>query len=84
MSPQVTAVEPLENFQLRLFFNNGEVRIFDVSPYLNQGIFVELQDIHYFKQVQPFFGGVQWAHEQDFGPDTLYLESKVDEDWKAA
>lgn len=84
MSPKVTAVEPLENFQLRLFFNNGEVRIFDATSYLDQGIFIELKDIQYFKQVKPFFGGVQWLHEQDLSADTLYLESKVDEDWQAA
>jgi Protein of unknown function (DUF2442) len=83
MSPKVTKVEPLENFTLRLFFSNGEVKRFDVTPYLEQGIFVELKDIHYFNRVKPFFGGVQWLHEQDFSADTLYLESQADIDWQA-
>lgn len=83
MSPKVTKVEPLENFTLRLFFSNGEVKRFDVTPYLEQGIFVELKNIHYFNRVKPFFGGVQWLHEQDFSADTLYLESQADTNWQA-
>jgi hypothetical protein len=83
MSPKVTKVEPLANFTLRLFFSNGEVKRFDVTPYMERGIFVELKDIHYFNRVKPFFGGVQWLHEQDFSADTLYLESQPDTDWQA-
>jgi Protein of unknown function (DUF2442) len=83
MSPKVTKVEPLENFTLRLFFSNGEVKRFDVTPYLEQGIFVELKDIHYFNRVKPFFGGVQWLHEQDFSADTLYLKSQTEIGWQA-
>jgi hypothetical protein len=84
MSPKVIKVEPLANFQLRLFFDTGEVRCFDVKPYLDKGIFTELKNIDYFNQVKPCFGGVQWLHEQDFSADTLYLKSIVDTDWNAA
>jgi hypothetical protein len=84
MSPKVIKVEALENSCLRLFFDNGETRIFDVSSYLDKGFFRELQNIHYFKQVKPFFGGVQWPHEQDFGPDTLFLESTLESIWDVA
>jgi hypothetical protein len=84
MSPKVVKVEPLETHQLRLFFDNGEVRHFDVYPYLDRGIFKELIDNRYFNQVKPFFGGVHWPHEQDFGPDTLFLESNLESTWEAA
>jgi Protein of unknown function (DUF2442) len=84
MSPKVTKVEALSDFTLRLFFNNGEVKRFDVRPYLDKGIFIELQDIHYFQRIKPFFGGVQWLHEQDLSADTLYLGSVVDTDWNVA
>jgi hypothetical protein len=36
MSPKVVTVEPLADYQLRLFFDNGEVKRFDVSPYLEK------------------------------------------------
>jgi hypothetical protein len=84
MSPKVVKVEALASSQLRLFFDNGEVRVFDVSPYLEKGIFKELQAIHYFERVKPFFGGVQWPNEQDFGPDTLFLESSPESVWDIA
>lgn len=78
MSAKVVNVEPLANFRLRLHFDNAEVRCFDVTPYLEKGIFAELQNIAYFNQVKPFFGGVQWPHEQDFSADTLYLGSEAE------
>jgi hypothetical protein len=84
MSPRVVKVEALENSKLRLFLDNGEVRIFDVSPYLDKGCFKELKSHQYFKQVKPFFGGVQWPNEQDFGPDTLFLDSTLESVWDVA
>jgi hypothetical protein len=84
MSPKVVKVQALEEYILRLFFDNGEVRHFDVAPYLDKGIFEELRNIHYFNQVKPFFGGVHWPHEQDFRPDTLFLESNLESTWEAA
>jgi hypothetical protein len=77
-------VEPLPDHCLRLFFDNGEVRLFDVLPYLDKGIFGELKSDAYFKLVKPFLGCVQWPHGQDFGPDTLFLESELESIWEAA
>ena len=79
MSPKVIKVEPLENYQLRLTFSNGEVRCFDVTPYLDKGIFTELKNLEYFRQVKISFSSVQWLHEQDFSRDTLYLLSEQEE-----
>ena len=84
MSPKVSKVETLANYRLRLCFNNGEVHVFDVKPYLSKGVFQALQAVGYFEQVKPFFGGVQWPQEQDFSPDTLYLESQTEENTAAA
>ena len=79
MSPKVIKVEPLKYYQLRLTFSNGEIRRFDVTPYLDKGIFTELQSIDYFQQVQLSFGSIQWPNEQDFSSDTLYLTSQPEE-----
>ena len=75
MNPKVTAVEPMNSYILRLTFENNDVRVFDVSPFLEKGIFQELKDESYFRQVSVAFGWVQWPHEQDFSKDTLYLLS---------
>lgn len=75
MNPRVKAVRPLKNYSLELTFDNDEVKVFDVSPYLNFGVFKELKDESFFKAVTTFMGTVKWPHDQDFCPDTLYEES---------
>jgi hypothetical protein len=76
MNPRVKHVIANEDYTIRLFFDNGEERIFDVSPYLDKGIFQELRDMRIFASVRPFLGSVQWKNGQDFCPDTLYLASR--------
>lgn len=72
---KVVAVKANEDFSLDLKFDDGSVKRFDVKPYLNYGVFTELKDFEYFKQVRIAFGTVQWPNEQDISPETLYLES---------
>ena len=75
MNPRVTHVKPEQNFSLLLTFTNGEVKRFDVKPYLEIGIFKELQDVSVFNSVKPFLGSIQWSNGVDLCPDTLYMES---------
>ena len=76
MNPKVIAVEAKRDHFLKLSFENNEIKIFDVSPFLNKGIFKELEDYNYFRRAVVSFGSVEWPHEQDFSYDTLYLLSK--------
>lgn len=71
----ITSVKPLDNYLLELRFSNNEVGQFDVKPYLEQGIFKELKDEVYFKQVTTQFDSIAWKNGQDFSPDTLYIKS---------
>lgn len=75
MNPSVKNVEPLDNYKLKLLFTNGDLKVFDVYPFLDKGIFCELKDDSYFKQVKVVSGAVEWPHEQDFSSDTLFLLS---------
>ncbi|MBF0342129.1 MAG: DUF2442 domain-containing protein [Magnetococcales bacterium] len=75
MNPKVVAVEACEPPSLVLTFANGERRRFDVSPYLDKGIFKELRDSAYFRSVRAASGFVAWPRGQDFSSDTLYLKS---------
>ncbi|MBR3107931.1 MAG: DUF2442 domain-containing protein [Clostridia bacterium] len=76
MNPQALSVEPLENYQLRVGFDNGEVRIFDVKPLIRGSWMGELADKAYFKTVRIGGLSVEWPHEQDICPDQLYECSK--------
>ena len=75
MNPEVVNVLPETDYTLHLWFTNGEEGIFDVKPYLNKGIFRDLQDISMFNSVRPFIGTIQWANEADLCPDTVYMDS---------
>lgn len=76
MNPRVKGVEPEKDYFLKISFTNGEVKIFDVKPYLSFGAFTELKDLSQFNSVKPFLGSIQWANGLDLCPDTLYMESK--------
>ena len=77
MMIKVTEVRVLADHQLELSFNTGETRVFDVGPYLDKGIFTELRDPSYFRSVRLAFGSIAWPNEQDFGPESLYVESRA-------
>jgi len=76
MNPRVTNVKPTQNYMLQITFSNGEVKKFDVKPYLGIGLFKELKDLSIFNSVTPFLGSIQWSNGVDLCPDTLYLDSK--------
>lgn len=70
---KVKAVEPLENYKLKITLSNGKKGIFDVAPYLNRGVFQELKDPRYFRRVYVDYGTVVWPNEQDIAPDTIEM-----------
>jgi hypothetical protein len=74
VNPRVISVKAEEGYKLSLTFENGETKIFDMSPYLDFGVFTELKDKNYFQQVKPFLGSITWPNGQDICPDTLYIK----------
>jgi hypothetical protein len=77
VNPRVAGVKPNPDYTLTLTFTNGQVKTFDVKPYLDKGIFRELRDMRLFNSVRPFLGSVQWKNGQDFCPDMLYMDSQA-------
>lgn len=73
---KVVKVKPIGDFQLRLTFENKEVKTFDVKPYLEKGIFAELKEPEAFYAVKISLGSINWPSGQDFSPETLYMEGK--------
>jgi len=71
---KVISAEAMENYKLRVLLSNNKKGIFDVSPYLDKGIFRELRDPQYFRRVGVAYGGVMWPHEQDFSAETIEYE----------
>lgn len=77
MNPRIVNVIPDQNYTLSITFANGEVKSFDMKPYLEIGMFKELKDKSVFNSVKPFLGSIQWANGLDLCPDTLYLEGSI-------
>lgn len=76
MNPRVLQVIPGDDYTLSLVFTNGEKAIYDCHELLDYGVFSELRDKNYFRQVTVTHGTIVWPHDQDICPDTLYLDSK--------
>lgn len=74
-NPKVIAVRPLPKHRLELRFANGELRVFDATPYLDRGVFVALTDEACFAQARVVAGSIEWPGEIDLSYDTLYLDS---------
>ncbi|PZV25989.1 MAG: DUF2442 domain-containing protein [Snowella sp.] len=77
MNPYVKKVKPIENYFLKLWFDNEEQKIFDLKPYLNKGIFSQLKNISLFNSARVVSGSVEWPNGLDLSYDTLYLESQT-------
>jgi len=75
MNPKPLRVEPLSRNRLRLFFENGEKRIFDASAWLERGLFSELKDKELFRGVRISFDSVEWPNGADICPELLYEQS---------
>lgn len=73
----VKTVEALSDYRLYVEIEDGRKGIFDMKPYLNHGVFRELQNVDYFKQVGILFGSITWPHEQDIAPETLIAQMKI-------
>ena len=74
----VTKVTPKDNYNLLLSFDTGEQKLFDMTPYLDKGIFQKLKNDNFFKTARIGNDTVIWGNgEIDMSPDTLYLKSNA-------
>ncbi|MBR5097525.1 MAG: DUF2442 domain-containing protein [Treponema sp.] len=78
LSPRVLEVFPLENYILKLKFNNDEIRFFDAKKIYDLPCFQPLKQKEFFNAVHVELGSVAWANDIDYCPDTLYEESYIE------
>jgi hypothetical protein len=69
---RVVSVDTLDGYKLNILFNNGERKVFDVSPYLSKGLFARLRDPELFKQAYVAYDTVCWPGNLDIAPETLF------------
>jgi len=71
----VKKVKPLTNYKLELTFENKEIKIFDVKPYLETGLFKTLKNENIFKMVKVSYDSIEWPNRIDLDPEVLYENS---------
>ena len=76
MYPAVTDVKPDKDYTLLLRFENGDLKRFDMKPFLDKGIFKELKDISKFNSVHVAFDTIEWDNNADFDPEALFVYSE--------
>ena len=69
---EISKAEYLGDYRIRLWFNNGEVRIVDLANSLRGEAFRPLHDLDYFKQFSIRFNTIEWENGADFAPEYLY------------
>lgn len=74
LQPRLVKVEPIAPLKLQLTYENGEIKIFDVSPYATGPWYGELKEDAYFRTVRilPDGVGIEWGNGQDIAPHELY------------
>jgi hypothetical protein len=77
MHPRVTRLTPQAGHRLLLELDNGETRLFDLSPWLDKGVFRALQGRAEFEQARVVDGAVEWSGEIDLSCDALCLRSAM-------
>lgn len=73
MTPDVNKVKVLANFCIEAEFVTGEIRRFDMRPYLDFPAFSSLKESGLFMRARVANGTVVWNDDIDLSPDTLYL-----------
>ena len=75
LRPTAINVTVLKDYTLKVVFDNKEIRIFDVKPYIKGSWYSKLKDISYFSMAKPDSFTVCWPDGQDICPDELYYNS---------
>ncbi len=73
MTPDVIRVKATPDFFIEAEFATGELRRFDMRPYLEYPAFSSLKVPDLFMRAHVDHGVVVWNEDIDLSPDTLYL-----------
>ncbi len=75
-SPDIKKAKILDNYNISIEFSNGEVRLFDLKPYLKYPVFRPLEDRGKLESFSIVDGTIEWDCGADLSPDTFYIKSK--------
>ena len=77
LPPDAVTVVALDDYKLRVTFDNGEVKVFDATPLLARKCYARLVNKAFFALASIQYGCVTWPDNIDIDPDWLYEDSVV-------
>ena len=73
---KISKIEPMAKYNLKVTFENGEVKACNIIQFMEKGAFKELYDESLFKGMKNTGFSVEWPNEIDLSSDTLYAIGK--------
>lgn len=71
MKTDAVRVRALDNYCIEVSLQDERIGRFDMTPYLDIGLFKHLREPGYFARVDVQFGAICWPDGQDIAPETL-------------
>ena len=75
LMPIIKNVEVLDNYQIKVTYENEKVKIYDMKKNLDYEAFKKLKDYELFKKVHPAGETIEWDTGEDIDPKELYYNS---------
>ena len=69
---EVSKAEYIDNYRIKLTFNNGEAKIVDLQNEMNGSVYEPLRQLDYFKRFSVKYNTVEWENGADYAPEYLY------------
>ena len=69
---EVSNAEYLDNYRIKLTFNNGEIKTVDLQNELNGNVYKPLYQLDYFKSFCVRYNTIEWSNGADYAPEYLY------------
>ena len=73
----VREAAPHEDYTIELVFADGQHRVFDAAPLLEESFYKPLRQLPRFLSARVECGTVVWDDVLDIAPETLYERSRV-------
>ena len=70
--PRIKDVKVLKDNNLEIFYENGEVKYYDMKKNLGYHFYKKLNNPEYFKRVKAVETTIEWPDGEDVDPNELY------------
>lgn len=75
MKFSVIKMKAIEDYRIIIVFKDSSIKVFDMKPYLEKGVFKELKDKERFVSATISFDTIKWSNGADIDPELLYEDS---------